>query len=547
MVHFQEGNRLLSAGDMDRAVDQLSRAADLAPENPEILTGLARALVSRRKMRAAFEVYNKRIALGNVSAEDWCEMGHALMKVGEFAQAVSVYEMSIQSREDYSEAHHHLGEACFKLGDIDRAMTHLERSAKSSDNLNSWLALATLIPGSPEANHEKIRSARETLAERFSNAFPPARTATPRRRAARRGKIRVGYVSAFFYRANYMKPVWALINRHYRKRFEIHLFSDASESAGMAGYERHADDRVHLTKGLGNDALGDLIADCGIDILVDLNGYSAPARIALFLEPPAPVCVAWFNMYATSGLPGIHYLVGDEHVVSEVELRHYSETVIRLPVSYLTFTVTHRAPPVAAPPCLKEGTVTFGSLAAQYKINGRVVSAWANILNGADNTRLLIANRAMDAGQNREWLRNRFADAGVDPDRLTLLGSAKHYEYLQYYDRIDIALDAFPYNGGTTTMEAIWQGVPVLTFNGDRWASRTSRTLLFRTHLKDFVARDAEDMVAKAIRMAADPALPEKLVALRRTMRLELQQSPVCDGDALARSMERFYASVHNR
>jgi predicted O-linked N-acetylglucosamine transferase (SPINDLY family) len=158
-----------------------------------------------------------------------------------------------------------------------------------------------------------------------------------------------------------------------------------------------------------------------------------------------------------------------------------------------------------------------------------------------------VANAALKSIWNREYLSDQFARRGVDRGRLALQGPADHFAFLEYYDRIDVALDAFPYNGGTTTMEAIWQGVPVLTFDGDRWASRTSQSLLRRTHLAEFVTKDIPSMIDFAIRLAHDPAAPARLNEMRRQMRERLQESSACDTRALAKNMERLYHTVWTR
>jgi predicted O-linked N-acetylglucosamine transferase (SPINDLY family) len=156
----------------------------------------------------------------------------------------------------------------------------------------------------------------------------------------------------------------------------------------------------------------------------------------------------------------------------------------------------------------------------------------------------VLANRALKSACNRDYMARQFADRGVRAEQLEFLPPAEHYQYLDYYSRIDLALDAYPYNGGTTTMEAIWQGVPVLTFDGDRWASRTSQTLLRRTHLAEFVAADRRAYVETAVNMATDPAAPSRLAALRATMRDRLLASPACDAAALARGMEQIYRQL---
>jgi predicted O-linked N-acetylglucosamine transferase (SPINDLY family) len=350
-------------------------------------------------------------------------------------------------------------------------------------------------------------------------------------------------MSAFFDQANYMKPVWGLINNHDRESFDIHLLSDCPLSH-LGGYSGHPRDRIHETAKLDNDTITELIQSSGIDILVDLNAYSAPDRLPLFAQRLAPVTIAWFNLYATSGLPGIDYIVGDREVIRTQEERFYSEKVLRLPVSYLTFNITHAAPPVVEPPCRRDSGLVFGSLVAQYKVTAPVISAWAEILNRALGTRLLLANAQLRSPQNCGWVQQQFSDRGVDPDRLILLPPADHYAYLKYYNSIDIALDAFPYNGGTTTMEALWQGVPVLTFDGDRWASRTSQSLIRNTHLGEFVTHDIRSYVETAIALAKDPSTPRRLLELRKNMRRNLENASVCDSLALARGMQRLYQNV---
>ena len=214
----------------------------------------------------------------------------------------------------------------------------------------------------------------------------------------------------------------------------------------------------------------------GIDVLVDLNAYSRPARLPLLAMRPTPVIAAWFNMYGTSAMDGVDYIIGDEIVAPPDEDRHYTETVIRLPLSYLTFVVDYPIPEVQPPPCLENGFLTFGSLASQYKLTPPVLDCWAEILKNTD-ARLLLRNAALAQESNRQYVLEQFERRGTDPRRIQLDGPAEHFEFLKTYDRIDIALDTFPYNGGTTTMEALCQGVPVLTFAGDRWVARTSTCL----------------------------------------------------------------------
>ncbi len=513
------------------------------PDDVASLKELARAHLAARRLVPALETYNRIIELDGADAADWLAVGRTLNDVREYAQALAALDQSLRLAS-LPEARYELARASFALGDLETAKTSFESVAHDTDSLHAWMSLAKVIPGVPSASDATIREVRCAFAERLRREVPVPPGRTRRTPYPGHERLRVGYVSAFFERANYMKPVWGLVNHHDRSTFEIHLFSDSPLGGGWEGYRPHSTDRVHEVAALDHVELAQRIQECEIDLLIDLNSYSSTRRLPLFLEPVAPITAAWFNLYATSGLPGLDLVIGDREVVRPEEEDQYTERVACLPGSYLTFEVGHRAPPIGPPPCGSNGYVTFGSLVSQYKLTHVVLDAWAEILRRAGSSRLLLGNRALQSTCNREYVQQQFADRGIGPEQLAFLPPAEHYEFLNYYNQFDVALDAFPYNGGTTTMEAIWQGVPVLTFDGDRWASRTSQTLLRRTHLADFVAADATAYVETAVAIAADPQTASRLASLRGDMRERLLASPACDSQGLAREMEQIFVQV---
>src|SRR5262249_47287945 len=198
--------------------------------------------------------------------------------------------------------------------------------------------LACIAPGCPGLDHRAVREVRhEWAASLVGGAEPlPARL--------RERKLRIGYVSAYFGARNWMKPVWGVINRHDRTRFEIHLLSDGADPSAESGYRDHAEDRIWQIAGLSNAQLAHHVRKAELDVMVDLNGYSRQGRLGLFVLRPAPVQVAWFNMYATSGLSWFDALVGDSAVVMPGEEQHYDERIVRVPGSYLAFEVGYPVP-----------------------------------------------------------------------------------------------------------------------------------------------------------------------------------------------------------
>jgi predicted O-linked N-acetylglucosamine transferase (SPINDLY family) len=428
---------------------------------------------------------------------------------------------------------------CFQLGQVDEALALFQEATAGNCPEPAHATIAAIIPGSPQSDNQAILDARRTWAERY---LPPARPARFRQRPqSGSAPLRVGYVSSFFHTDNWMKPVWGLINQHDRRCFQIHLFSDSPASQIRHGYRRHPEDRFYDISGLSNQAVADRIENAGVDLLVDLNGYSQMQRLPLLGLRPAPVVVGWFNMYATTGMSCVDYLIGDDVVIPPEEEKYYCEKIVRVPGSYLTFEVGYPVPDVAVPPCSLKERFTFGCLAPLYKITGEVVAAWSRILRGAPDSVLSLRNSALGSPQAVESVRALFHRHDIPPERYRLGGPAEHYEFLQTYNHIDVALDTFPYSGGATTTEAIWQGVPVVTFHGDRWVARTSASILRAANLGQFVGRGLEDYVSMAIRLANSPNRCEFLGELRQNMRSRLRQSPVCDTAGFTRDMERIY------
>jgi protein O-GlcNAc transferase len=536
------GTALLDGGRPLAATAALQRAVQLRPEDDRSWCRLGDVLQSLKRFEDAIEAYQQATQRNPRGLDAWYGLGRAGMECGRIVQAVEAFQRCLAIEPRYGLALHDLGKSLFELGCLEQALPLLRQAAEAGPDEVRQHALeniAIIVPGSPADDNRSILQSRQAWARQW-----PSRPAPSPRAGAEGEPLRIGYVSSFFHRPNWMKPVQTLLQRHDRRQFEIHLFCDGPAGSLQTQFQLQVHDRIHGIQQLSNEAVAAVIATEKIDILVDLNGYSAPPRMALFPLRPAPVQVGWFNYYATSGLDCFDYLIGDEHVVPADEEQFYTERILRVPHSYLTFGVDYPVPDVAPPPMLAGNPPTFGSLASQYKLTGAVIETWSAILNGCPGARLLIRNKLLDRPEHQEFLRARFAAHGIPPDRILLEGPAEHFEFLDTYRRIDVALDPFPYSGGTTTMEALWQGVPVVTFDGDRWAARTSVSLLRSAGLDDFVGRDVRDYVQICMRLAHSPETPERLAALRTDLRDQLRCSPVCDSAGFTRAMEDLYRQI---
>ncbi len=544
---------LLSSGSSDEALELLEVARGNFPRHAGVAGRYADALHMAGRLDEAIGAYRVAVRLDATAMLWWYGLGCAHLVRQEYGSAAQALNRAVALQPDAGGPNLNLGKALYQLGHVEAAIDHFRRASRVQNRELAEIArlnIACIIPGSGAADNAAVLRARREWAALKATSIPlsPRRQAPP---SAKGHKLRIGYLSAFFGARNWMKPVWALINHHDRSRFEVHMFSDGGNPTAESGYCDWPDDNIHVIRGVTNEQVAGIISDVGIDVLVDLNGYSFQKRLPLFMRRPAPVTVGWFNMFATTGIAAFDWLVGDLAVIPPNEERYYVERIHRLPGTYLAFEVLYPVPEVAPPPSLNprvgDGHITFGCLSSQYKLTDAVLAAWARILLGVPTAKLIIKNGALEDSSTRLHLLDRLVRLGVEATRVTLKGRAEHFEFLRAYDRIDIALDTFPYNGGTTTTEALWQGVPVLAFEGDRWAARTSCSLLLAAGLQDWIMPNLEAYVQHAIAFAADPAAPARLAILRAEMRNRLRATAACDSAATCRAMEAFYEVAAGR
>jgi predicted O-linked N-acetylglucosamine transferase (SPINDLY family) len=533
-------------GQPAEAIPLWEKALALAPNRATLHGGLADARHALGDVAGAVEAYGRAVALDERLASAWWGMGCAQLTLNHYAAAAESLGRAVALDQDHGEARHNLGRALFEIGQIDAALDAFRAViARHGPNEMTLGMIATIIPGSPRASQQTILAERRTWAAHCAPSGP-ARTFANLRDAQRR-PLRLGYVSSFFQHRNWMKPVWGLINHHDRAQFEIHLFSDAAAAQIKHGYRPDGRDQFHDITGLSNAEVADLIEREGIDLLIDLNGYSKLPRLPLFPMRPAPLVVSWFSLYATSGLSCFDALLVDEHVILAEEEPFCSEPVVRLPACYLTFEVGYPVPEVGPQPCLLRGQFTFGCLAPQYKITTEAVAAWSRILQSSSGSRLLLKNKLLGTPDTRRFMESLFARFDIPAERVILEGPDEHYTFLARYNDIDLALDTFPYNGGTTTEEALWQGVPVLTFFGDRWTSRISASIQRYAELTEFNAVDVDDYVRRAVTLANDPGTPARLDELRQTLRERVRRSSLGDVSRFARLIEGEYLRLWER
>ena len=495
------------------------------------------------KFDEAVACYEQALTLEPALAEAHNNLGVVLASLNRTDEAIAHYERALVLRPDYPDAHNNLAQELGTQGKINLAMAHYERAlALNPDYVhahsNLLLILNYVSSMDPAATHQ----AHLEFARRWET--PPAvpTQLRPRRSLAGR-RCKLGYVSSGFRQhsvAHFIEPV---IENHDHERFEIFCYyNDSQEDDVTQRLKAHADHWRRIV-GLPDEQVVRQIREDRIDILVDLDGHTANNRLPVFARKPAPVQVTWLGYPNTTGLSTIDYRLTDDLAdpVGMTE-RYHSEQLLRLPACFSCYQPPREAPAVSGLPVRKRGYITFGSFNYTGKINPGVIAVWARILRAVPDSRLVLKNSGLGEPDMQQMMRQAFAQHDVEPERLELRGQDRSVgDHLARYGDIDLGLDPFPYNGTTTTCEALWMGVPVVVLEGRTHAGRVGLSLMTNLGLPGFVARDVEDYIAVAVRWASDP---EQLDTVRRTLRERMAASPLVDARRFTGDLERAYAGM---
>jgi protein O-GlcNAc transferase len=348
-------------------------------------------------------------------------------------------------------------------------------------------------------------------------------------------RLRVGVVSGDLYNhpvGYFLESVLSQINQ---TRIELIAYPTHHKEDELTARIRPFFSAWKPLVGLSDEAAANLIHADGVHVLIDLSGHTGRNRLPVFAWKPAPVQVTWLGYFATTGVAEMDYILGDKWLLPDGEAHHFVEKGWRLSGSISCLTPPHEDIKVEKLPALQNQSITFGTLNNSSKMNGRVVACWARILNAIPNSRLYLNMRNLRDNALRKSVIERYAAHGVAENRLILEPTTGRIAAFNSYNRMDIALDPFPYPGGTTSYEALWMGVPVLTMRGDKYISHLGESIMHHAGLPDWIAADEEDYIAKAVAFASDL---EHLAKLRAGLRQQVLASPLFDAPRFARNFE---------
>ncbi|MEO5374860.1 MAG: tetratricopeptide repeat protein [Alphaproteobacteria bacterium] len=573
-AHHGLGTVLFGLKRYDEAIAHLGRAVMLGLERAEgrYLLGLA----LHRTGRLEEAVANFRCALA--LRPDWVEahfnLGNVHQEMARFDEAAECYRRTLEVIPDLAEAHGNLGLVLARRAKFEEALVHCRRSVDLAPemagvhaNLGAVLTRLGRL-GEAVASFRRALAVDPDLAEIHSSliftmdldpatslagmqeerrlwyqrhGLPLARTIRPHGNPRDPERpLRVGYVSADFRRHSAAHIFGRVLENHDRETYPLYLYSNSRlEDEETARFRACAAGWRPIVN-LSDEAVAEAVRADGIDILVDLSGHTNGNRLRVFARKPAPIQVtAWGHAHGT-GLPTIDAFFADPVYVAPGDRHLFAETVVDLPC-FFPFGPPENVPPVTPLPAASSGYVTFGCFNRLTKVTEAVLAVWAEALRRVSGSRLVLKDLQLnDAGQRARVLET-LAGHGIGGERVDLIGFTPRAEHLAAFARVDIALDPFPQNGGVSTLEAMWMGVPTVTLLGRTPPGRSGAAICKAITLDDFIAATPEAYVDIATRQAADLA---GLARLRAGLRQRLADSPLGNPPLYARAVEAAYRTL---
>jgi protein O-GlcNAc transferase len=544
------GNALHDQGKLGEAIASYYKALSFEPDFAEAHNGLGNALKDQGKLDEAVASYHKALSFKPDLARAHNNLGLLLQEQGKLDEAVASYHKALSLKPDSAETHNNLGLLLQEQGKLDEAVASYYKAlsfkpdhAKAYSNLLFLYAYHALLD--PREYLSLARGwERDCLSEQDRQA---ARGRAIQRLPLAGRRLKVGYVSGDYREHAVSYFVEQVFRNHDRARIELFAYSTHPQRDAVTVRLQVLVDHWVPLIGISDTTVRDRIEADGIDVLIDLSGHTAHNRLGVFARRAAPVQVYYLGYFASTGLREMDYWIGDEILTPAETDNHFSEKVWRLPRVCVSYEGKSDAPLPDWRPA-QDGTVWVGSFNNLNKLTPATLALWARVLLALPEGRLLLKTRQLADAGNRRRILDAAASHGITASRIELQDSSITPDWpahMAYYNRLDIALDPVRALGGiTTTCDALWMALPVVTLLGDRMASRMTASMLNALGHPEWITQSEAEYVDKVVALARDV---QRRKELRFTLRREMALSPLCDGRDLARNLENAYLDMFNR
>lgn len=563
---------------LEPAAEHLRRAVALRPDMPIIANNLGALLVRMFLFPEAVAVLSNAVARAPDYDEAIANLGVAHYLGGNAPEAIAAYNKVLARNPNNGFARYSLGVVYLEDERLEEAEVELRRAlaldpgnpmalntlgvllleqhfvTEARDKMRQAAAANTLSAPvffsnyafaslyEPDVPNEEILAIHKEFGRRFGSITPDLSRAHANVRDPAR-KLRLGYMSPDFRAHSVAYFFEAVLEKHDRSTFEIHLYSDTSRADVVTSAMKAVADGWVETAGLTDAGFAQRIHDDGIDILINLGGHTSGNRLPVCALKPAPVQIEYLGYPETSGMPSQDYRISDAHADPVGEEQWCTEKLLRLPEVFHCYRPAGKPPAPAPAPHVAKGYVTFASFNVLPKVTDQAIAAWSAILKAVPHSRFFMKCKQLRDARVRDRILADFARHGIDRERIEMASFVPSIrEHLEKYADVDLALDTFPYNGTTTTCESLYMGVPVLCMKGSNHRGRVGESLLAAMGLTaEFLAADVDDYIARAVTLGRAPA---RLAEIRATLRPRMEASPLRAEVPFTRALEDAYRTA---
>ena len=513
------GQVQIKLGEFQNAVSSLEKSIAINAYDFNILAKLGYAYEKIAAYDKAISSYKQSLALNPEQPHVYDCLGRALAKDQQNYEAILYFMKALEAKPHDRDLHLNIGFVSKDTGLYEITIKHYgaarELDPTDERSLSCLLFNLHKDPASGLADFQKL------AVEYSQQILPPLETnfaeAVKKRLDSSKTKLRIGFVSADLRRHPVSYYLFKVLKGIDRNKFDLFFYHNNSIEDDLTLEYKEIANEFRKVEKLNDTEFAQSIFEDEVDILFDMSGFTAGHRLGVFRYSPAPVQVTHVGYFGTLGMEEMDFILTDGHFVKEGEEQYYTEQVYKMDHCCLhcdSFDLPTQV--VLEPSFVKNGYITFGSMNGSHKISPAVLALWSKILHSCPDAKLLMDNHFVGSESNQKFIERRFNENGINKDRLIFRDSITRAEFLRGYNDVDIALDPFPYGGGTSTIESLMMGVPVITLAGDRWVGRMSENFLINTGHEELVAADLDDYHDKAIELANNKTRIEEYKSVLR-------------------------------
>ena len=496
-AHNNLGNVLKDLGRFDEALSKYQHSIKLNPNYAEAYYNQALVYKKIHKYSESIKSFQNALEIKSDYLDAYFDLGQVYVTVGKFEEAINNFQKVIELKPDFASAYNN----------IFFSLLYMKK-----ENHNFFISLA-----------KKFRSSLKTIDENLLLKYQFEKKPM---------KLKIGFVSGDFLEHPVSYILLDTLKNLKDKNLELIGYSNFLKKDNFSIKLKSYFNKWHEIQNKKDIEVVNQIRKDKINILIDLSGHSAKNRLAVFINKPAPIQISWGGYPGFIGIPEIDYVIGDSYVTPKNESRYFSEKVFLLPNIWICFTAPEFEVKIKELPAIKNKYITFGSFNNLSKINQDVVFLWSKILKSVPKSKIFLKSHVLDDPYFRKLIINNFEKNNINIDSIIIEGRSNRYEYLDSYNKIDIALDPFPWSGGISSFESIWMGVPVLTKKGEnKFVSHQTESINHNSEMSEWVAKDEEEYLSKAIKFSSNI---NELAKIRKNLRAKTIKLPSFNGSIFA-------------